>query len=55
MLIHFGTEADIKSKPNITANDEIIERVNNFKLLGIVISSDLSWQAHVTYILQKVS
>jgi len=55
MLIHFGTKADINSVPSITANGKIIERVNNFKLLGVVISSDLSWHAHVSYILQKVS
>ena len=39
----------------ITANGKIIERVNNCKLLGVVINSELSWHAHVTYILQKVS
>jgi hypothetical protein len=29
--------------------------VTYFKLLGVVICSDLSWHAHATYILQKVS
>jgi len=37
------------------ANGKIIERVSNFKLLGVVISSDLSWHAHVAYMLQKVN
>ena len=26
-----------------------------FKLLGVIISSDLSWDSHVTYILHKVA
>ena len=55
MLIYFGTKSDINSVPSITVNGKIIERVNNFKLLGVVISSDLSGHAHVTYMLQKVS
>ena len=55
MLIQFEIKADKNSVPSITANGKIIERVNNFELLGVVISSDLSWQARVTYILQKVS
>ena len=54
MLIHFGTKTDINSVPSITANDKIIERVNHFKLIRVFISSDLSWHAHVTYILQRV-
>jgi len=40
MFIHFGTKIDRNSVPSITANGKIIERVSNFKLLGVVISSD---------------
>jgi len=47
MLIHFGTKTDINSVPSITVNGKTMERVNNFKLLGVVISSDLSWHAHI--------
>jgi len=55
MLIHFGTKTDTNSVHGITINGKLIERVDTFKLLGIIISSDLSWQAHVTYMLKKVS
>jgi len=47
MLIHFGTKTDIHSVPSITANGKTIERVFYFKLLGVVISSELSWHPHV--------
>jgi len=39
MLIHFGTKTDRNSVPSITANGNIIERVNNFKLLGVALVS----------------
>jgi len=48
MLIHLGIKPDIYSVPSIPANCKNIERVDNFKLLGVVISSDLPWHAHVT-------
>jgi len=38
MLIYFGTKIHRNSVPSITANGKIIERVSNFKLLGVVIS-----------------
>jgi len=44
MLIHFETKIGRNSVPSITANGN-----------GVVISSDLSWHAHVTYMLQKVN
>jgi len=55
MLIYFGTKTDINWVPSITANGKTIVRVNSFKCLWVVISSDLSWHAHVSYMLQKVS
>jgi len=52
MLIHFGTKIDRNSVPSITTNGKIIERVSNFKLLVVDISSDFYWHAHVTCMLQ---
>jgi len=43
MFIHFGTKIDRNSVPGIPVNGKIIDRVSNLKLLGVVISSDLSW------------
>jgi hypothetical protein len=36
-------------------NEEFIERVDSFKLLGVIFSSDLSWGQHVSYMLNKIS
>ena len=40
---------------NIVMNGRTIERVQSFKLLGIHISADLSWDMHVDYLIKKVS
>ena len=32
-----------------------IERVDSFKLLGIVVSNDLKWNRHINYITHKVN
>jgi len=53
MIIHFGSNPD--NLQNITINGKQIETINNFKLLGVIISSDLSWNAHVAYILNKTA
>jgi hypothetical protein len=55
MLIYFGKQSPPESINNITINGKIIERVSVFKLLGVFISSDLSWNYHVNYLLCKVS
>ena len=54
LLIHFNKKTDRNSIPGITVNGKTIERVETFKLLGVMISSDLSWDAHVIYMLNKV-
>lgn len=55
MLLYFGNKITSADVPNITMNSKLIERVNTFKLLGVVISSDLSWDAHVESILNKTA
>jgi len=39
----------------IRINNEFVERVTSFKLLGVIISGHLSWQEHVEYIITKAS
>jgi len=55
LLINFWTETDIYLVPVITVHGKVIERVDSFTLLGVVVSSHLSWHAHLTYTLKKVS
>jgi hypothetical protein len=55
MLIHFGKLQKKSDVPLLTADDAQIECVETFKLLGVVFSSDLSWNHHVSYMLNKVS
>ena len=45
MLIYFGS-SDRDLVPPILVNDLAIGRVTTFKLLGVIISSDLSWEEH---------
>jgi len=39
----------------IVQNVSDIKRVGTFKLLGIYVSSDLSWKNHVTYIYKRAN
>ncbi len=48
----FGNNNDI---PPLELNGKEIERVHQSKLLGIVISDDLGWDAHVHHINSKAS
>ena len=49
----------IKNSPieggNILLNGEIIDKVNHFKFLGVIIDSHLSWMDHVQHIRKKIS
>ena len=55
MLIHFGKLVSKTEVPLIKINNIEIERVKTFKLLGVVFSSDLSWNHHVSYMVNKIS
>ena len=55
MLIYFGTKFSHNTVPFISIIEKEIERIESFKLLGVVISSDLSWQPHVDFILKKAT
>ena len=39
----------------LTLNNIEIERVTQFNFLGVIISSNMKWNGHVTHILQKIS
>ena len=41
--------------PSLTINGKSIERVSNFKLLGIWMSDDLTWNEHVTHMLSRAA
>jgi len=56
MVIFFGKHWCLHDVPPLCINSRNIERVVTFKLIGVVISSDLTWDAHdmiVSYILSK--
>ena len=46
---------DKEAVASVTLDNDRIERVETFKLLGVIFSSDLSWGPHVSYLLGKVS
>ena len=40
---------------NMLLNGEIVDKVNHFKFLGVIIDSHLSWMDHVQHIRKKIS
>ena len=55
MVVYFGKQLCVDDISLICINGRHIKRVVSFKLLGVVISSNLTWDAHVSYILSKTS
>ena len=55
MLIYFGGKFSREDVPVLLVGGEPIERVETFKLLGVIFNAKLTWDNHVSYILQKVS
>ena len=41
--------------PNLVINNSIIERVSNFNFLGIMLSYNMIWDAHINHIAKKIS
>ena len=39
--------------PNIVVDDKPVARVSQAKILGVIISSDLTWNKHVDHIVSK--
>ena len=40
---------------SLRAGSEVIERVQEFKIIGLILSSDLTWTSHVKYIVAKAN
>ena len=55
LLIYFGRKFSKDSVPVLMVGGEAVERVEKFKLLGVVFNSKLTWDDHIPYLLQKVS
>jgi hypothetical protein len=36
--------------PLVTFHDHCIERVSSYKLLGVIVSNNLSWDEHINFI-----
>jgi len=45
----------LAKQPCLTMQSGVIERVDAFKLLGVTVSSDLSWEAHENTICARVA
>jgi hypothetical protein len=55
MVNYFGRKFNRENDISYTViNNKVIDCVNSFKLLGVYIASDLSWDFHVDYMIKKV-
>jgi len=55
LIICFSKKVNITDIPQLCINGAELTKVTTFKLLGVIISSDLSCDSLVTYILHKVA
>ena len=55
LIICFNKTVNAEDIPPLCVNGNNIDRVTTFKLLGVFVSSDLSWEYHVMYLLRKVA
>ena len=53
MWISFKKTSD--TPPPLHVNNVKLERVTQFKLLGVEVQNDLKWNSHITYIVSKAS
>ncbi len=53
IICFFGNDNHVASIPRIVIDDNDIERVTHAKVLGVTLSADLSWNAHVDRIVSK--
>ena len=52
MLFNRSTKYDFH--PEIFVEDELLEVVESTKLLGVMVSSDLKWDTHISYVVRRV-
>lgn len=53
MVISARLDDNISSPPSPVISGHVISRVSTFKSLGVQISSDLSWDVHIKYMIVK--
>ena len=53
MLIAF--KQNLALVPPLIINSNAVERVHTFKILGVLLSDDLSWKAHVNHMHSRAS
>ena len=54
MEINFLKHQCVNLQP-LVVGDAVAKQVDNYKLLGVYISSDLSWKEHVDFIVKKAT
>ena len=55
MVITFGSRVKMDKCTSLISDGCVIVRVHEFKILGVILSSDLTWTKHVKYIVSKAS